>query len=103
MGLAGVAVERGRLFLPAAVAAAHFGHVDAVVLLVRDGALLVLPVLRAQSGGSLLKRRNAAGDRVVAIPDTLGPVHEFSASGLGATWSDALGALVVELQTEFAG
>ena len=93
-----VDLRAGKLYLPAALAERHFAGVTAVILLVRDGCLLVLPVRRTESGGSVLKIRNAAGDRVVAAPDVLGAhgLEDRIATDLHATWSEELGALVVD-------
>ncbi len=99
-----VDVRAGSVRLPADTARRYFGGIEAVVLLVRDGALLVLPVRRMEQGGCLLKLRNAAGDGVVSAPDMF-VAHGLegrSAEGLPATWSMADAGLRVPLpQTWF--
>ena len=79
-----VDVRRGAVYLPAAVAETYFNGIEAVIMLIRDGDLLVMPVHQMASGGCLLKRRNAAGDRVASAPDV------FEANGLGDLSADAL-------------
>ena len=94
-----VAVRGGAVYLPAAVAETYFSGIDAVVLLIRDGALQILPVHRMAAGGCLLKVRNAAGDRVAATPDVFhaNGLEAWAAEDLAARWSAAQGALVVDL------
>ncbi|SMF30687.1 hypothetical protein SAMN06265365_13736 [Tistlia consotensis] len=94
-----VEVRDGAVYLPAALAETYFRGVDAVVLLIRGGALQVLPVRQAAAGGCLLKIRNAAGDRVAAAPDLFlaAGLGAWAAQGLEARWSSEAGALVVEL------
>lgn len=96
----------GGLYLSASVCDRHFAGIEAVILLRRDTDLAVLPVRHAAAGGYLLKRRNAAGDRVVFAPDF------FRASGVAdgidrelvAHWNEAEAALVAPgvLQSSFA-
>lgn len=64
-----VIVRRGSLYLPREVYDNYFANLDGVVLQRRGDDLVVLPVQHAASGGYLLKRRNAAGDRVVTAAD----------------------------------
>ncbi len=96
---AAIAVRDGCVHLPAALVEAHFAGVEAVVVLVRDGALEVLPVRHVAAGGCLLKRRNAAGDRVAAAPDALRAcgLGEWRAGSLAASWSAERAALVAPL------
>ena len=47
----------------------YFAGLEAVVLLRRGEDLAILPVRHAAAGGYLLKRRNAAGDRIVSAAD----------------------------------
>ncbi len=72
-----LAVKRGSLYLSRALYDRYFAGVEAVILLARDGDLLVLPVRHAAGGGYFLKLRNAAGDRVVQAGDF------FQAHGIG--------------------
>lgn len=64
-----IKVKRGSLYLSKEDYDRYFAGLEAVILLGRDGGLLVLPVRHAASGGYLLKLRNGAGDRVVNAPD----------------------------------
>jgi hypothetical protein len=93
-----VAVEftaDGYLRVPAEVARAYFPN-DALVAVPRERELWLLPILGPDSGGLLLKQRNAAGDRSAliweALPDGTPPVGERE-----AVWDDGNGALRVAL------
>ena len=92
-------VRAGAVYLPAEVVRTYFTGVEAVILLIRDGSLQILPVRRMAAGGCLLKIRNAAGDRVAVAPDGFhaNGLGDWSAKGLEARWSAEQGALVVAL------
>ncbi|RJF86393.1 hypothetical protein D3874_04610 [Oleomonas cavernae] len=64
-----VTIQRGSLYLTRDVYDRYFGGLQAVVLLRRETALLVMPVRHAAGGGYLLKQRNGTGDRVVTAAD----------------------------------
>jgi hypothetical protein len=68
---AAVTIRRGAIHLPAALAERYFAGIEGVILLRRDGRLLVLPVRQAAAGGYLLKWRNRQGDRVIHAADLL--------------------------------
>jgi hypothetical protein len=74
--------QDGRLYLARQTCDRYFPEIATVILLRYNDDLLVLPVRQAASGGYLLKRRNAAGDRVVSAADF------FRDQGIGddATW-----------------
>ncbi len=67
--VAEIRLIRGSLHMPAAVYDRYFAGLDAVILLRQSEDLVILPVRHAAAGGYLLKRRNAAGDRVVHAGD----------------------------------
>jgi hypothetical protein len=94
-----VEVRDGTVRLPAALVAAHFAGVEAVVVLIRAGAIEILPVRHMEAGGCLLKQRTRAGDRVASAPDVFRRcgLGEWRAEALPACWSPAKGALVVAL------
>lgn len=92
-------VRDGSVYLPAAVVATYFSGIDAVVVLIRDGRLMVLPVHQATAGGCLLKRRNAAGDRVAQARDVFqdqGLLH-LHLVDLPAKWVSEQAALCADL------
>jgi len=62
-------LSRGSLYLTADICERYFRGLESVILIRREDDLLVMPVVNAAAGGYLLKRRNAAGDRVVSAPD----------------------------------
>lgn len=94
-----ISLRAGSVHLPAAVADTYFRGLDAVIVLVRDGRLLILPVRQATAGGCLLKTRNAAGDRVAQARDVM-EAHgllDLSAADLPARWVAEDGALCADL------
>jgi hypothetical protein len=94
-----VDVRAGSVYLPAAVADVYFRGVEAVVVLIRDGGLEILPVRQMAAGGCLLKVRNAAGDRLASAPDVFfaNGLGDWTAAGLEAAWSPERGSLRVPL------
>jgi len=94
-------VRNGSVYLDAAVADRYFHGIDAVVMLIREGELHILPVHQMAAGGCLLKRRNAAGDRVASAPDVFhaNDLGTWCADGLQAIWSSEKGALITVLVT----
>lgn len=99
-----VDVRRGSVYLCARDYDTYFAGVAAVILLIRDGTLQILPVRQMAAGGCLLKIRNAAGDRVATAPDVFAAndLGEWCGEGLSARWSSRQGALVVELPAQIA-
>lgn len=89
--------EDGYLRLDAALAKRHFSG-DAAVALRRAGEFWLMPLRGPQSGGLLLKQRNARGDRCVLVREVLQdrmPVGEHE-----AVWDKENGALRVPLEQE---
>lgn len=64
---ASVMVRNGSIYLDAGVVERYFKGIDAVVVLIREGELQILPVHQMAAGGCLLKICNAAGDLVASI------------------------------------
>ncbi|MCS7289101.1 MAG: hydrogenase maturation protease [Roseiflexus sp.] len=87
--------EKGYLHLPVDLAQRYFPN-DALVAMVRDGELWLLPTRGPAAGGLLLKQRNRQGDRSVLIRDVLPP--DTSPGWRTAHWDDEHGALRVALQ-----
>jgi hypothetical protein len=77
----------------------YFSGIDAVIVLIRDGELMVVPVHQASAGGCLLKVRNAAGDRVVQARDVFQDrdLLDFATDALAAGWRTDKGALCAAL------
>jgi len=70
-----------------------------VIVLIRDRRLMILPVHQATAGGCLLKRRNAAGDRVAQARDVFldRGLAQLAIADLPASWVSAEGALCADL------
>jgi hypothetical protein len=62
-------LRRGTLRLSAGLYDQYFAGCHSVILLPREGRLLILPAAATGGGGSILKVINARGDRGVAAPD----------------------------------
>ncbi|MAW80696.1 MAG: hypothetical protein CMI63_10695 [Parvularcula sp.] len=94
-----VAVRNGSVYLSASVVETYFRGIEAVIVLIRDGAVSILPVYQMAAGGCLLKMRNAAGDRVASAPDVFeaNDLLSWQAQDLPASWSSEQGALIVPL------
>lgn len=86
--------EDGYIRLDAALAASRFPS-DAVVALVRDDALWLVPLRGPRSGGLLLKQRNPAGDRATLVREVL---EDHIPTGVQrAFWDDDEAALRIPL------
>ncbi len=94
-----VDIRNGAVYLSAATYETYFQGVDAVIVLIRDGTLQILPVRQMASGGCLLKMRNAAGDRVATAPDVFAAndLGDWTANNIDAAWSSENGALMIPL------
>lgn len=94
-----LSVRDGSVYLPAAVVETYFRRIASVVVLIRDGRLMILPVHQATAGGCLLKLRNAAGDRVAQARDVFQDrgLLGLSVTDLPANWISDQGALCAEL------
>lgn len=82
----------GYLRLDASLAASRFPS-DAVVAMVRDGDLWLIPLRGPRSGGLLLKQRNPAGDRSLLIREVI----DGRVGVTGAFWDDAQKSLRIPL------
>ncbi len=94
-----IGVRDGSVYLNRQTVETYFRHIDAVIILIRDQQLQILPVRQMAAGGCLLKVRNAVGDRVANSPDVFAE-HGLSAwrdDDIEAVWSATLGALVAEI------
>ncbi|WP_333715166.1 hypothetical protein [Yoonia sp.] len=94
-----LSVRDGSVYLPAVVVETYFRGIASVVVLIRDGTLMILPVHQATAGGCLLKLRNAAGDRVAQARDVFQDLGLLGlrVTDLPANWVSDQGALCAEL------
>lgn len=96
-------VRNGAVYLDAEVVERYFKGIEAVIVLIREGELQILPVHQMAAGGCLLKLRNAAGDRVASAPDVFraNNLETWTAAGLMAAWSVEKGALIAAIKTAY--
>jgi hypothetical protein len=91
-----LAIRRGALYFTRDVYERYFNGLENVVLL-RDGAdLVVLPVRQQSAGGYVIKVRTAAGDRAVQCADFFrdNGIEDHIEMTLPAEWSEERAALV---------
>ena len=88
-------LRAGRLYLDAATTEAFLPQREAVTLFRRDDDLLIIP-LQSAAGGYLLKKRTAAGDRVVDAEDFFREhgLDDARERPLDVVWSAQAAALV---------
>lgn len=100
----GIAVRDGSVYLPALIVETYLKGVAAVVVLIRDQTLLILPVHHATAGGCLLKLRNAAGDRVAQARDVFQDqgLLGMAVSGLPVHWDSEICALRAPIPGDLA-
>ena len=60
-----IRIRNSSLYLPYALYQNYFSGLDAVILLLHESRLLILPVRHPGGGGLLMKVRNLQGDRVI--------------------------------------
>ena len=94
-----IKIRRGSVYFSVDVYDTYFAGLEAVIILIRDDKLLVLPVMQMAAGGCLLKVRNASGDRVATAPDVFEAhgLTDFSAESVPVQWSSEEGALIAPL------
>lgn len=97
-----LSVKQGSVYLSAEVAKTYFSGVDAVIVLIRDDVLMVMPVQQTAAGGCLLKLRNAAGDRVANARDVFQDQDRLGldCEQLPARWVSTAAALCADLPKE---
>ena len=97
-----VEVKNGSIYLTAHVADTYFKGIEAVIILIRDNTIQILPVSQMAAGGCFLKRRNAAGDRVASAPDVFDAnnLGEYCNAAMVAQWSSQDGALLINLENQ---
>lgn len=90
----------GYLRMPGEIACRYFPG-DGLVALVRGPEMWLMPTHGNASGGSLLKQRNARGERAVLVLEQL---HPRAVNGTRpAFWDEKQGALRVALEVSHAG
>ena len=94
-----IGVRNGSVYLDHQTVGTYFQGIDAVIILIREGQLQILPVRQMASGGCLLKVRNAAGDRVANAPDVFAEhgLSDWRNDDIAARWSSSMGAMIADL------
>jgi len=94
-----VDVRAGSVYISADVRNTYFKQIQAVVLLIEDDELIILPVHHMAAGGCLLKMRNSAGDCVASAPDVFRfkNLEHLDVRNLPVRWSADRGALIAAL------
>ncbi|MDJ0686725.1 MAG: hypothetical protein QNJ84_18735 [Alphaproteobacteria bacterium] len=94
-----VDIRQGAIYLSRETYQTYFAGIEAVIVLIRDRTLQVLPVMHMAAGGCLLKMRNAAGDRVASAPDVFAAngLFDWTATEIEGRWSAEAGGLVIAL------
>lgn len=97
-----VEIKNGSIYLSAEVADTYFKGIEAVIILIRDNAIQILPVNQMAAGGCFLKRLNSNGDRVASAPDVFiaNDLGEYCNSAMEARWSSKDGALIIGLDSQ---
>lgn len=97
-----ISVRRGSIYLSAEAVNTYFPGLEAVIVIIRDGELCVLPVQHVSAGGCLLKIRNSSGDCVAAALDVFAAngLEEWVQDDLEAAWDSSKAALVCSLPTQ---
>lgn len=95
-----ISIKEGAIYLPHQIVETYFSGIDAVIVLLQEGELMVIPVHQATSGGGLLKIRNAAGDRVVQARDVFQDqdLLDYTNDSLPVKWSSEKSALCAVLE-----
>lgn len=97
-----ISINRGSIYLPHSVYETYFSGIDAIIVLITDGALRILPVQHVSAGGCLLKIRNARGDRVAAAQDVFAAngLSDWTREDLEVKWDQSQAALICDLPSE---
>ncbi len=91
-----VGIRRGNSHLSREICAVHLPEANAVALLARDDAVLIVPLARQSAGAFSRTIRNARGDRVLHAQEFLrkrGLPEDFEERRFPVRWDDALKAL----------
>jgi len=95
-----IAVGRGNFYLPREICETYLPGVAAVAVLLRDGEVMIVPLIQQSAGGLLLKQRNSRGDRVIHAQEFFRShdlAEDFALRSIPVHWSQEFAALVVEL------
>lgn len=94
-----VRIARGSIYLDLEACDRYLPGVVSVATVCRDGSVLLLPLHGAAAGGSLLKVRNARGDRVVHALEflrTLGIDADTPELDVRVRWDAEIAGLVLQ-------
>lgn len=92
-------IARGSFYLDRELCDLYLPGTESIAALIRDGQVYLLPLLGTAAGGSLLKLRNARGDRVMHALEFLRGLNidaDAPERRLPVRWISELGGLVLE-------
>ena len=90
-----IRMERGNLYISAAVYERYLKGIEAVILLERDNQCWLMPIRNAMAGGYLLKRLNSQGDRVIHAADFFRDrgIDDVKTQDIEIKWNKEMAAL----------
>jgi len=90
-------IKDGSIYLDAAVYERYFRRIQSIAVVLREQRILLLPLRTLGSGGSIVKLRNARGDRVIHAREFLRglDLDDPEERELEAEWDPELTALSV--------
>ena len=92
-------VRNGSLYLDLELYQTYFNGLESVILVKQCKKILILPVMHPGGGGTLIKIRNARGDRVIRAQEFFRDhgLDEFVDQILPAQWNAEMAALEIEI------
>ena len=92
-------IRNGSLYLDLELYQCYFKDLESVILLRQSEKVLILPVMHPGGGGTLIKIRNARGDRVIHAQEFFRDhgLDEFVDQILPAQWNAEMAALEIEI------
>jgi len=97
-----IRIRNGSLYLDLELYQTYFKGLESVILLRQNGKILILPVMHPGGGGTLIKIRNARGDRVIHAQEFFRDhgFDEFVDQVLSARWNAGMAALEIEIPSK---
>ncbi|GJL66700.1 MAG: peptidase M52 [Nitrospirales bacterium] len=92
-------IRNGSLYLNASLYEQYFRQLHSVILMKKDHALLLLPVVNSGAGGLLVKIRNVQGDRVIHAQEfcRIHGIDEQFDQSVSVSWDERSAGLMVQM------